>query len=70
MAAYRSVSQIVSVSSGGKIALCGVVAGWRVMNLANILVVSFFHLTIFNPITIFSDGCLGSSNDEGRSKMR
>ena len=30
----------------------------------------FFLLRIFNPFTTFSDGCLGSSIDEGRSKMR
>ena len=30
----------------------------------------FSDLRIFNPFTTFSDGSLGSSIDEGRSKMR
>jgi hypothetical protein len=29
-----------------------------------------FFWRISNPVTTFSDGCLGSSNDEGRSEMR
>tara|TARA_B100000678_G_scaffold252650_1_gene228732 strand:+ start:99 stop:293 length:195 start_codon:yes stop_codon:yes gene_type:complete len=64
------MGQTVSVSFGGRLAWCGAAAGWRVVNLTKILVVSFLNLMIFNPITTFSDGCLGSSNDEGRSKMR
>ena len=30
----------------------------------------FFLCGFFNPFTTFSDGCLGSNIDEGRSKMR
>ena len=41
MTACRKMGQTVSVSFGGRLALCGAVAGWRVVNLAKILVVFF-----------------------------
>ena len=39
-------------------------------NLTSQLPGTFLSFEDFNPFTTFSDGCLGSGNDEGRSKMR
>ena len=40
------------------------------VKLLTLLGLSASVLNFVNPLTTFSDGCLGSNNDEGRSEMR
>ena len=57
--------------SGGSVALCGATAGGHGKTLtSNFLEFRCYNFGFLNPFTTFSDGCLGSNIDEGRSKMR
>ena len=59
-----------SREAGSRRVLYAAAAGFHVLTPTSNYLEFFFLCGFYNPFTTFSDGCLGSRIDEGRSKMR